>query len=258
MNDKRSAVRDEGCPLPAAATNAMIDDMERNGLIIFVKAPGAEHIKSRLAATIGAEKARRLYGHCVADILETADRGNFSLKVFFFPPDLLEETAAWLGTGRSYEPQDGDTLGDRMSNAFEKCFTEGFTSLLLIGSDIPDLPSTVIDRGFADLKQCDAVIGPACDGGYYLIGFTAAAFLPEAFRAIPWGTGDVFESTCRTITDHGLSLSVLPRWRDLDTIEDVKAFHSMHDRTSAEGLKTLQYIESDILPAAASTDTEQK
>jgi len=135
--------------------------MERQGLIIFVKAPGAAAVKSRLAKAIGEEKARMLYRHFVADILETMGRGPFDVRLFFYPPDQHESVAAWLGHDRPCEPQEGNDLGERMDHAFRKVFAGGYDSLLLIGSDLPDLPASIVAAGFAALRTGDCVIGPA-------------------------------------------------------------------------------------------------
>jgi uncharacterized protein len=221
--------------------------MERCGLIIFTKAPGAKDIKSRLAKTIGDGHARRLYHNFVLDLLKEMDQGSYSLKVFFDPPDQRGSMTAWLGKDRSYEPQEGADLGEKMRHAFEKYFSEGYEALILIGSDLPDLPAAMIEKGFATLKNSDAVIGPALDGGYYLIGFTAAAFSPDVFTAIPWGRGDVCESTCRIIKKKGLRLSVLPPWRDMDTIEDLRALMITHAETPFAESRTVRYIQAEKL-----------
>jgi uncharacterized protein len=221
--------------------------MERYGLILFAKAPGAKDVKSRLAKTIGDGHARRLYHNFVLDLLAEMDQGSLSLTVFFDPPDQRNSMIAWLGKDRSYEPQEGADLGEKMRHAFEKCFSEGYDALILIGSDLPDLPAAMIEKGFAVLKNSDAVIGPAMDGGYYLIGFTAAAFSPDVFTAIPWGKGDVYESTRRIIKKKGLRLSVLPLWRDMDTMEDLKALMDKHVQTPFAKSKTVLYIQAKKL-----------
>jgi len=221
--------------------------MERQGLIIFVKAPGATTVKTRLAENIGEERARQLYRHFVADIVETMDRRPFDLKLFFYPPDQYKSVTAWLGNDRSCEPQQGNDLGERMSHAFGKTFSEGYESLLLIGSDLPDLPASIIEEGFAALSVNDCVIGPALDGGYYLIGFKAATFLSDAFLTIPWGTDCVCERTCRIVRGKGLRLSLLPCWRDIDTVEDLRALVAGGDGKSSIGSETLRFIREEKL-----------
>lgn len=202
--------------------------MDRQSLIVFVKSPEAKRVKSRLAANIGQRKARQLYIHFVEDLLESLDKGNYCLKIFFYPPDQRNVLSKWLGHHRSYEPQTGDDLGERMKNAFEKCFSDGFEAAILIGGDIPDMTGEIIKEGFAALKSNDVVIGPSHDGGYYLIGFKSETFLPEVFTGISWGTDGVLRSTREILENKGLGLSLLPLWRDIDTYEDLTALIERH------------------------------
>lgn len=215
--------------------------MKRHCLIVFVKSPEAEGVKSRLAAAVGEKKTRQLYRCFVEDLLDSLDKGNYCLKIFFYPPDQQPVLSRWLGYDRSYEPQTGDDLGPRMKNAFEKCFSDGFETTILIGSDSPDLPREIIDEGFAALTSCDAVIGPSCDGGYYLIGFHAATFLPDLFSGIPWSTEGVLKSTLAILDKNGFRVSVLPPWRDIDTYEDLKALVERHRNTPFAKSRTVRY-----------------
>ena len=99
-------------------------------------------------------------------------------------------------------PQTGDDLGERMEQAFVRVFSEGFREAILIGSDIPGLSSGTVQEAFASLAGHDAVIGPANDGGYYLIGFTRRAFYPEIFHSMPWSTPAVFRETLGRLRRH--------------------------------------------------------
>jgi rSAM/selenodomain-associated transferase 1 len=219
--------------------------MKKDCLIVFVKSPEAQSVKSRLGSVIGELKARQLYRHFVEDLLDNLDRGDYCLKIFFYPPDRLQTVTGWLGHDRSYEPQTGCDLGERMKNAFEKCFSEGFDRSILIGSDSPDLPREIIEEGFAALASVDAVIGPARDGGYYLIGFRATTFLRDTFSGIPWSTEGVLTSTLAILDEKGLKVTVLPTWRDIDTYEDLKAFMEINRNTAFAQSRTVRYaIES--------------
>ena len=218
--------------------------MNRRCLIVFVKSPETRGVKSRLAEAIGEQKARQLYRRFVQDLLDSLDRGNYCLKIFFYPPDHRPVLVQWLGHSRSYEPQTGDDLGERMKNAFKKCFSDGFETVLLIGSDCPDLPAEIIDEGFASLKGSDVVIGPSLDGGYYLLGFKADTFLPDAFTGISWGTDGVIKNTCEILANNGLSIAVLPSWRDIDTCEDLRALMERHVNTPFAKSRTIQYAMS--------------
>jgi rSAM/selenodomain-associated transferase 1 len=224
--------------------------MKRHCLILFVKSPEAEGVKSRLAAAVGEKKTRRLYRCFVEDLLDSLDKGNYCLKLFYYPPDGQPVLSRWLGDDRSYEPQTGNDLGQRMKNAFEKCIAEGFDKVILIGSDSPDLPREIIEEGFVALTSCDTVIGPSLDGGYYLIGFRAATFLPELFMDIPWSTEGVLKITRALLDKKGLNVSVLAPWRDIDTHEDLKALLERHRNSPFARSRT-------VLCALSRDDSEQ-
>jgi uncharacterized protein len=214
--------------------------MKRQCLIVFVKSPEKEGVKSRLAATVGEQKARRLYRCFVEDLLEALDKRNYGLKIFFYPPNDHPVLSRWLGGDRAYEPQIGEDLGQRMKNAFEACFADGFETAILIGSDSPDMTREIIDKGFVALTSYDAVIGPSLDGGYYLIGFKSETFLPDLFTDIPWSKGGVLKSTLAIADRKGLRVSLLPPWRDIDTHEDLKALIERHRHTSFARSRTVR------------------
>lgn len=218
--------------------------MDRCILIVFVKSPEAGSVKSRLAADVGEHKARRLYMHFVEDLLESLDKAGFLLNIFFHPPNHKNILAKWLGRHRRYESQRGDDIGERMKNAFEKSFSDGFEAVILIGGDIPDMTGAIVKEGFAALKSSDAVIGPSLDGGYYLIGFRSGTFVPEVFTGIVWGTDGVMKSTREILENKGLRLSFLPPWRDIDTYEDLTALVERHRNTPFANSRTIRFISS--------------
>jgi glycosyltransferase A (GT-A) superfamily protein (DUF2064 family) len=98
----------------------------------------------------------------------------------------------------------------------------GYKRVVLIGSDIPDLPMKYIEEAFQSLKRMDAVIGPAYDGGYYLIGFKDKTFSPQVFEGIAWGTTSVFDETMKKLNRFGRAVHTLPWQRDIDTAEDLR------------------------------------
>jgi rSAM/selenodomain-associated transferase 1 len=108
-----------------------------------------------------------------------------------------------------------------MRNAFIEAFEMGFRRVVLIGSDIPDLPLDFIEEAFTSLKKKDAVIGPAFDGGYYLIGFRGRTFSPMVFDGMAWGTKTVFEKTMTVLRKLNRRVHTLAERRDIDTIEDL-------------------------------------
>jgi uncharacterized protein len=191
-------------------------------VLLFVKSPERGKVKSRLSEAIGEEMALALYKHFVLDTVATLKKERRPFKVCFFPPDSQKMVARWLGNGLAYMPQLGEDLGKRMENAFHQVFSEGFSRAIIIGSDIPDLPVTVLQEAFESLKTSDAVIGPASDGGYYLIGFRKDTFLPDVFDGQAWSTNSVFRDTMALFERSAYQVHSLPEWRDVDTFEDLK------------------------------------
>jgi hypothetical protein len=191
-------------------------------ILVFMKAPRAGRVKTRLAARVGDALALELYMAFVEDILSTCRATACPVMVMLAESDGLEEVRSWLGDGFAYGLQDGDDLGERMSNAFRGVFEKGCRQALLIGSDIPDLPADTIRDGFQEMDSCDAVIGPARDGGYYLIGFRSEGFRSAAFEGVEWSTASVYSQTCRLLVESRLNYKVLPRWDDVDTFDDLQ------------------------------------
>ena len=129
-----------------------------------------------------------------------------------------------------------------MANAFGLAFSKGADRAVLIGSDFPDLEADIIHEAFAGLSSHDVVIGPAKDGGYYLIGFGAGSFCPKVFSDMPWGTRRVFSKTMDSITKQKFKAYVLPEWQDIDTPEDLKHFYQRSRQSGKRELKTLKFL----------------
>jgi rSAM/selenodomain-associated transferase 1 len=211
-------------------------------VILFIKAPVRGQVKSRLAAAIGEELALELYRRFILDIIDTVNASNNLLRICYSPPDAGNAIADWPGQGYPAMPQQGDDLGVRMENAFCRIFSEGAASAVLIGSDIPDLPVAIIRDAFDALTRSDAVIGPASDGGYYLIGFNRDAFLPSLFHGIPWSTDRVFSETMKSFKETSLRVWVLQEWSDVDTIEDLRALLLRNRDPETKGSRTLSFL----------------
>jgi rSAM/selenodomain-associated transferase 1 len=214
-------------------------------VIMFVKSAERGMVKSRLAASVGKDVALDLYKCFVSDLMEMLGQGGHAFEIFFYPPDARQELVQWLGDEHTLIPQKGNDLGDRMKSAFELVFSQGFHNALLIGSDIPDLPILFIDEALGALKDCDAVVGPSHDGGYYLISFKRNTFLPQVFSGITWGTPEVFEQTIRILRKANLTVHTLPAWRDIDTVDDLKALFQDSRNTPFAESKTIKYIENN-------------
>lgn len=214
----------------------------KNCILFFIKYPSAGEVKTRLAKHLVPDIAADLYKNFVEDVLATLQDLNISFKIFFAPSDAQEKFRKWLGKKYSYVLQIGQDLGQRMKNAFLHTFTEGFNSVVIIGSDSPDLPAEYLELAFHALDTNDVVIGPSSDGGYYLIGFVKDKFSPEVFDRICWSTENVFEQTINTLKHSKHKLYVLPLWHDIDTSADLNELIKRNRRTAFNQSETFTSI----------------
>lgn len=192
-------------------------------ILVFVKYPLAGAVKTRLAADIGGEKAASIYACFVRVLLEGLKDFGGGLKICCDPAFEVEDYRRWLGEGYSYILQRGEGLGERMKNAFEDAFSDGFERVVLVGSDVPDLPGEYVDLAFYCLGRKDVVVGPSVDGGYYLIGFSRGGFLPEVFDGISWSSDVVFKQTVDVIRRYDKKCFLLGQWQDVDTVADLES-----------------------------------
>ncbi|UCE50057.1 MAG: TIGR04282 family arsenosugar biosynthesis glycosyltransferase [Phycisphaerales bacterium] len=213
-----------------------------NCIVLFVKSPVAGKVKTRLAAEIGADAAVGLYKCFVEDLLSMIENLDGGLKLVFHPPEARSRLQQWLGKQQTYNPQKGNDLGEKMKNAFADVFEEGFSKVVAIGSDSPDLPEEFLRQAFAQLDSFDAVIGPSSDGGYYLIGFSKDSFVAEAFDDIAWSTPAVCDQTRAKLESHGLTVHLLPQWHDVDRRSDLDGLVTRNKNTPFRESKTFGLI----------------
>jgi len=211
-------------------------------VLLFIKAPVRGQVKSRLASAIGDETAVELYRNFILDILDSIERSGHPLRLFVHPPEGVEFVSSWLGKERVCLPQTGSDLGERMEHALRQAFSEGWSRAVLIGSDLPDLPPAIISEAFTALDESDAVIGPAIDGGYYLIGFNSRLFPQRLFHAIEWSTSGVFRRTLELLRKASLRVHVMPQWHDVDTIDDLRALFERGQTAGSEESRTMAYL----------------
>jgi rSAM/selenodomain-associated transferase 1 len=214
-------------------------------ILLFVKAPERGRIKTRLARNIGEDAALTIYKLFVVDVVGTLKKGDMPFRIWFSPANAGAAMKGWLGGNLEYRAQSGKDLGERMENAFVESFREKFEKVVIIGGDIPDLTNTVIDEAFSSLEVSDAVIGPAHDGGYYLIGFRKSGFLRQAFHDIPWGSTQVFCETIKILDRWGCRVHLLPEWRDIDTIGDLESLYRNNVHTGFRESQTMSFIEEN-------------
>ena len=190
-------------------------------IVVMARAPrGARPPKSRLAPTIaGDDERRRLYTAFLRDTLAKArSLDGVSLRVAF-TPDGGRDDAETLGiTDSELLSQRGDNLGARERGVFIDLFAAGFSQVVMIGSDLPSLPVDHLARAIDLLEDRTVVIGPARDGGYYLLGLTAPSdgAVPDLFDGIRWGTGFAFDDTVAAAGRAGLMVALVPPWYDVD------------------------------------------
>jgi rSAM/selenodomain-associated transferase 1 len=210
---------------------------DRSAVLLFIKSPEKGKVKSRLAKAIGENTALDIYKCLVDDTLETLKNGKYLFRLCFYPPGSDAIVKNWLGSTYSYAPQYGEDIGERMKYAFIQAFSDGMEKVLIIGSDIPQLSISLLTEALDALDTNDAVIGPAHDGGYYLIGFNRDAFMPEIFQGIAWSTDSVYYQTMNVFDKAGRRVHVLAGLTDVDTFEDLlKLFAENSDADIRESL----------------------
>ena len=194
----------------------------RRSVLLFLRAPEPGAVKTRLERHLRRHQVVALYRAFVEDLLETLDRTGFPVRICYCPPNQSPMVRNWLGPDRQYRAQAGKDLGQRMAHGFATAFAEGFDQVLLLGSDIPDLPMAHVETAFEHLASVDSVIGPSTDGGYYSIGFCRGCFTPAVFSRIAWGESKVFAQTLDRIAAVGITCRHLPPWQDVDEIDDLR------------------------------------
>ncbi len=193
-------------------------------LLVFAKAPKAGCVKTRLMEVVSPEDAADLHAACIADTLRLAgsERG---VDVLWFVAGgqsyfrRLLKTTPGSGNGKIFAQQ-GHDLGARLQHAFRKTFQAGYREIVVVGTDSPWMGATRLRAAFAALRTSDVVIGPAEDGGYYLLGLRHA--VPGVFRGIPWSTQDVLKTTLCVALHAKLQVKLLRRDFDLDRPQDLQ------------------------------------
>ena len=191
--------------------------MKSDLLIIFVKNPILGKVKTRLAATIGDQRALAIY----KQLLEKTKQETTNLeadKVVYYS-DHIDNSDLWKNQLYDKEVQVPGDLGLKMASAFKKAFQDGYQRVSIIGSDCYEMSQTHLEAAFKMLKRNDAIIGPAKDGGYYTIGMSR--YIPELFKNKAWSTETVGADTIKNFENLALSYEVLPTLNDVDTESDL-------------------------------------
>ena len=188
---------------------------------VFVKLPRPGAVKTRLVPALGPQAAAELYEALVEAVLAGTEpqAGEYERLVYYAPSDAVEAIRAWLPGGRLRHQCEGD-LGTRLADAFARAFGRGAQRVAIVGSDVPGLNRRVVLDAFVALDGADVVIGPAHDGGYYLVALREAH--PELFRGVSWSTASVLAETLDRAFRAGLSVATLGPLRDVDTLDDLR------------------------------------
>lgn len=207
---------------PRSQTQRVRAAATREALVVMARVPSDSRGKSRLTRDLGGDHVE-LRRALLQDTLDAA-RGVADADVFIAvePADAIAEIRELVGDGARLFPQQGDTLGDRMRDAFGHLFADGYSVVVMIGSDLPSLPTSHLAQAFQSVRDGpDAlVIGPATDGGYYLIGLHRPC--PALFTSIAWSGPDVLTTTLSIAETCGLTVSFVPAWHDVDTVDDLR------------------------------------
>lgn len=191
-------------------------------LIIFTRYPEPGTTKTRLIPALGARGAAELHRQLAEGTLSQAIQLQASTSISLevrFTGGTTSQMQEWLGVDLAYRLQGNGDLGERMSQALNEAFQSGIQQAVIIGTDCPSLDEVLLAKAFDQLHQHDLVLGPAEDGGYYLIGLRCV--YPELFTDIDWGSDRVFEQTIAIAQHLNLSIATLPKLPDIDRPEDL-------------------------------------
>ena len=185
-------------------------------IVLMLKAPRPGTVKTRLARDLGAVPAAKIYRRLVERQVSQLPEG-WPVVIHYSPADAEQEMRNWLGNGFRFIPQcDGD-LGTRLIRAARHGFDHGAERLIFLGGDCPAITTGLLQECASDLNAHDVVIGPADDGGYYLIGVTQLE--PHLFAEIDWSTERVLEQTLSRLREKNLSYCLLPVLEDVDNVK---------------------------------------
>jgi rSAM/selenodomain-associated transferase 1 len=192
----------------------------RNSYGIMIKYPEPGRVKTRLARDVGDYRASEICRQVAERVVRnTAPEGlDYQRIIFCDPPERETDFSNWF-PGEQLEVQNGSSLGDRMDTIIRYLLSGGAEKAVITGADIPNLSRDIICQAFHELDNADVVIGPAYDGGYYLIGMKSP--IPELFRNMPWSTSQVLSETIRALNQSGKSYCLITMLSDLDTAADI-------------------------------------
>ena len=211
----------------------------RLAIILFTRVPVPGQTKTRLMPFLSREDCAALHSEFIRRAFQACQGCAAEILVYYTlmdevrPPRqghtlpdeerIFGDLGKFMRGARGFYPQKGEGLGERMRQAFAETFAMGYERVLLTGTDIPQITSDILEQSFRDLENCDALLNPTCDGGYYLIGLKEAR--DDIWDVPHYGTNTVFEDTFLRLEKAGLRVCAGPELRDIDTKEDLTAWY---------------------------------
>jgi len=192
----------------------------KQALIIFARNPVRGKVKTRLAATMGHNKALSIYQLLLEHTVQITQQLPCDRYVFY--ADGISKNDIWSDDLYLKKNQEGKDLGQRMLHAFDTLFQQGYQKIIIIGTDCFELSSSILLDAFTALDEKEVVIGPSEDGGYYLLGMRQ--FFPFLFEEKTWSTDTVYSSTVQQLAIQNIRYDTLPILNDIDTEDDWKQY----------------------------------
>lgn len=190
--------------------------MKKNALIIFQKNAVLGKVKTRISIDVGDEVAMDIYQQLVRHTHDVCE--SVPVQKFLFYSDFIPNDSSTFSKDYKFEVQSGNDLGSRMENAFQRVFAKGFEKIIILGTDCGELENRIVMKAFELLDTHEVVIGPARDGGYYLLGMKK--MFADLFQEIPWSSEKVLFLTMEKLEKQAISYELLEILSDVDRIED--------------------------------------
>lgn len=189
---------------------------------MFAKYPEPGKVKTRLASETGSKFATKFYRICAEHIFNEVQKNDAQGFLFLPASDDTSLIKNWAGKNFIYNLQIGNSLGEKMKNAFEVVSNFGYNSAIIIGTDIPDMSSAIITSSIKNLNSCEVVISPSDDGGYSLLGMNK--LFPFLFSEMEWSTDSVFPTTINRLDIHKIDYKIQAALHDVDNLNDLKRY----------------------------------